>query len=306
MRSAIDDVLAALGGAASRAALLTTCSRNQLDDEVARGHLVAVFPRAYCRPWDVDRAPIRERAALASVGAPAALSHLSALRRWDLPAEDSAGETVHVTVPISRHPVGRAPGLIVHRTRVPTRVRDVAGVPTVAPASAIVRSWPLVVDTERRTPAITAVRRRLVTPAELRAAGRVAPGLRGRRALASLIDLLEAGCESELELWGHVHVFDYPGLRHAVRQKVVPVQGRYYRLDVAYDEERVAIELDGHRWHSTRAQRESDMQRDAALASIDWITLRYSHARLHHDVAGCRRDTLATLAARRGAWRRSG
>lgn len=82
--------------------------------------------------------------------------------------------------------------------------------------------------------------------------------MKGRAALTRLIDQLTAGCESELELWGYLEVFDAPGLR-----------------------------------------------RDAALASIGWLTLRYSHERLHRDVAGCRRDTLAALAAR-SAWRRSG
>jgi very-short-patch-repair endonuclease len=41
------------------------------------------------------------------------------------------------------------------------------------------------------------------------------------------------------------------------------------------------------------------MLRDAALASIGWLTLRFSHDRLHDDRAGCVRDALAVLAARR-------
>jgi very-short-patch-repair endonuclease len=140
-------------------------------------------------------------------------------------------------------------------------------------------------------------------------------GMRGRAQLSRLIDALNAGCESELELWGYLAVFDVPGLRHARRQKVVHVGRRSYPLDLAYDEERVAVELDGYRFHSSREQRERDMRRDAALASIGWLTLRFSHERLHEDVAGCRRDTLTAVAVRRAwrpalavrrAWRRSG
>jgi very-short-patch-repair endonuclease len=302
MRSEIDELLNACGGSASRARLLNVVTRNQLDDEIGRGHLVAPFPRAYCRPWDADHVPTLERAALASVGAPAALSHVTALHRWGLPAP--VRDAIHVTVPVSRHPIGSSPGLIVHRTRVPTRIRQIDGLAVVEPAVAIVRSWPLCDGGDRRAPAITAARRRLVTPADLATAATRAVGMAGRARLLRLVELLASGCESELELWGHVGVFDHPGLRHAVRQKVVQVQGRYYRLDVAFDAERVAIELDGYRFHSTREQRERDMQRDAALASIDWLTLRYSHERLHADAAGCRRDTLPTLAARR-AWHRS-
>lgn len=297
MRPEVDRLLAARGGVASRDELLTVLTRNQVDDEIARRHLVAPFPRAYCRPWDADVRSTLDRAALVSVGPPAALSHLTALRRWDLPAPDVV--PVHVIVPIGRHPAGRAPSLVVHRTRVPTPVRLLDGLRTVVSEVAVVQSWPLLPPSTRRAPAIEAVRRRLVTPAALRDTASQAVGLPGRAELGRLINALNAGCESELELWGFLAVFDVPGLRHGHRQKVVHVGGRAFRLDLAYDEERVAVELDGYRYHSSREQRERDMRRDAALASIGWLTLRFSHERLHNDVAGCRRDTLTTLAARR-------
>jgi very-short-patch-repair endonuclease len=297
MRTEVDEVLARTGGVASRSALLRVLTRNEFDHEVRSGHLVAPFPRTYCRPWDQDHPPIRERAALVSVGQPAAISHLTAQRRWGLTTPGS--EQLHVTTPIGRHPIGRAPGLTVHRTRVPTRVRMVAGLPTVEPAIAVVRSWPLLQVADQRAPAIEAVRTGLVQAAELRAAAERAVGMPGRSRLLRLTGLLAAGCQSELEIWGHLGVFSIPGLDHGARQKVIRAGDASYRLDIAYDQERVAVELDGERYHGTREQRERDRRRDAALASIDWVTLRFSHARLHGDVAGCRRDTLRTLAARR-------
>ncbi len=96
-------------------------------------------------------------------------------------------------------------------------------------------------------------------------------------------------------------MFDVPGLRHARPQKRLYVNGRRYRLDLAYEAERVVVEMDGSQYHSSEEQRERDRRRDAALATLDWLTLRFSHRRLHSDVAGCRQDTLATLAARRGS-----
>jgi very-short-patch-repair endonuclease len=302
MRPEIENFLAARGGVAARDELLQVLTRSQLDHEIARGHLVAPFPRAYCRPWDADDPPVRDRAALASVGQPAALSHLSALRRWGLTAPQTT--RVHITVPIRRHPIGRAPGLTVHRTRVPTMTRMIDGLRTVEPAVAVVRSWPLTAGSDQRAPAIEAIRNRLITPAQLASAADRAIGMRGRAQLLRLATLLDVGCESELEIWGYLGVFHVPGLDHAVRQKVVQVNGREYRLDLGYEEERVAVELDGERYHSSREQREHDRRRDAALATIDWLTLRYSHERLHRDVGGCRHDTLATLAARRGRARR--
>ena len=297
MRLEIDELLARTGRVATRHQLLQVVTRNQFDHEVAAGYLVAVFPRAYCRPWDADDPAVRERSAVLSTGGAVALSHLSALRRYRLTVPP--GESIHVTVGVRRHPIHKLPGLIVHRTRVRTRVRRVDGLPVVDPAVAVVRSWPLLPGPDRRGPAIEAVRNRLVTPAELRAAAARAVGMRGRAKLVQLTDLLASGCESELEIWGLLDVFNIPGLDHGVRQRTLRIGGRTYRVDLAYDEERVAVELDGDRFHSTREQREHDRIRDADLATIGWLTLRYSHDRLHHDVAGVRRDTLRTLEVRR-------
>src|SRR5436305_12592949 len=114
MRLEIDDALRLTCGVATRSRLLTVVSRHQLVYEVRSGKLVAAFPRALCRPWDV--ALLRERAALTSVGPPAALSHLSALRRWEL-LQNEAAAAVHVCAPASRPP--RTPTvLLIHRLAV--------------------------------------------------------------------------------------------------------------------------------------------------------------------------------------------
>jgi very-short-patch-repair endonuclease len=127
----------------------------------------------------------------------------------------------------------------------------------------------------------------------------VATRLAGRADLADLIRLLDDGCESELEIWGYLDVFSIPGLASATRRKWIQARGRWYRLDLAYEAEKVAIELDGARYHVGKGRWELDRRRDAALASIGWLTLRFSHDRLHYEVRQCQAETLATLAARR-------
>lgn len=111
--------------------------------------------------------------------------------------------------------------------------------------------------------------------------------------------MLEAGCDSELELWGYTRVFDVPGLRHGRRQYELSVDGETFRLDLGYEEEQVAIELDGRRYHAGPDQWERDIARDLKLARIGWQTVRLSHRRLTTDVDGCRRDVLAVLRSRR-------
>ena len=66
--------------------------------------------------------------------------------------------------------------------------------------------------------------------------------------------------------------------------------GRSVRLDSAFREARVAIELDGAAFHGSRESRERDLRRDTALAALGWVVLRFSYARLMSDPDGCRRE----------------
>jgi very-short-patch-repair endonuclease len=290
----IDAQLARSGGVGTRRRLLQVATRGQLDHEIRSGQLVAPIPGALCRPWDADLAPLRRRAALTAVGPPAALSHTSALAAWGL---TTPPEFEHVTVPARRAPRSRR-GVRVHRVERFPNVRRLDGLVVATAAEAVVASWPVLGAHDRRQPVIVAVRNRHVTAAELAATLDRYPRLPRRASLSELIGLLAAGCESELEIWGHVHVFDVPGLRHAERQKVIRAAGRRYRLDIAYVAEKVAVELDG-RIHAREEQRDRDLRRDTALATIGWLTVRFTHRRLTREVAACRRETLAILAARR-------
>jgi len=295
MHPDVDKALERHRAAARHDLLGAGVARSTLDHELRSGQLLRPFPRAYLRPWEADDIESLEHAAYFSIGPPTAFSHLTALRRWEL--ADTPAD-VHLVVPARRRARPR-PGLVVHRSHsIPPMVTR-AGFAVVTAAEAIVSSWPLCAPRERRAPAITAVRQRLVTASELMTRLESHPKIAGRAALTELVGLLDAGCESELEIWGLLRVFDAPGLRHGVRQRTIAAAGRRYRLDLAYEAERVAVELDGGQYHSSREQRERDARRDAALASIGWLTLRFSYGRLHDDIAGCRRETLATLAARR-------
>lgn len=302
MREIMDGVLAGFGGVAGRREFLREVSRASFDDEVRQGHLIAIFPRAYARPWDVDLPDTRLRASLASVGGEVALSHVTALGQWGLPvAQDGP---IHLTAYNPRHPRGVPNELVVHRTLLPLRPREVAGLPVVPVEVALVTSWPLLAGSQGRAPLIEASRRRLVSARSLAEVAEKMSWVRGIRQFREVVGLLLAGCESELELWGYTDVFDVPGLDDATRQRVVRVGGRIYRLDMAYEEQMLAVELDGRAYHAGTDRWEQDIARDLALATVGWQTIRLSHHRLTNDVAGCRRDVLAVRSARRGLTRR--
>ncbi len=296
MRPEIDLLLAASNRTAARSDLLNVVTRAVLDDEIRRGRLVAVFPRAYARPFDADDPGVRLAAALASVGGDVALSHVTALGQWNLPVPSDT--PLHVTAFQPRHPRGVPGELIVHRTLLPLGAGWCDGLPTVRPELCAITSWPLLDGTDQRAPLIEGARRGLLAPQVVLALAEKMTWVRGVKGLRHLVGQIAAGCESELELWGYSEVFDVPGLRHGIRQHPVTVRGHRYRLDLAYLAPRVAVELDGRAYHAGREQWERDIARDLALATMGWQTVRLSHSRLMTDVAGCRRDVLAVLAAR--------
>ncbi len=84
-----------------------------------------------------------------------------------------------------------------------------------------------------------------------------------------------------------------------VQQHPVVVGGRRFSLDAAYEEVLLAVEMDGAAWHGSREQRESDIRRDALVATLGWQTLRFWFARTTTDPQGCRRDVRAVHDARR-------
>jgi len=70
-------------------------------------------------------------------------------------------------------------------------------------------------------------------------------------------------------------------------------------VDRAFEAERVAVELDGTRWHDQPGQRERDRRRDEELATLGWIVVRLSYRRLVNDPDGARRQLRRILAVRR-------
>jgi len=104
---------------------------------------------------------------------------------------------------------------------------------------------------------------------------------RGRDGVGPLRELLEywepdlAGVDSPLEvlLWQVIEDF---GLPRPKRQYEVEVDGRHFRLDLAYPEQMIAIEGDGYGPHSHRAAHENDRLRQNLLTLRGWVFLRFT------------------------------
>lgn len=63
-------------------------------------------------------------------------------------------------------------------------------------------------------------------------------------------------------------------------------------------EAKVNFELDGRKWHSSAVARERDARRDAALAAMGIMVVRFTHDQLVRTPDLVRAQVLAILAAR--------
>lgn len=111
-----------------------------------------------------------------------------------------------------------------------------------------------------------------VTTADLR---QLLPRFAGRRGVTQLRELVndvEPRAESPPESWVRRLVLDHM-LPRPVAQHVVVLQGKTYRLDLAYPHLRIAVEYDGEQWHSDPADRAADAERRSALARAGWIVI---------------------------------
>ncbi len=280
-----------------------------LQQACRNGELVRVLPEVFVAAHLVGGRPgvpvlsrldpaLSRRAALAWAGAYGALSHLSALAVWGLRPE-VVGDPVHLSASASAS-LRTRPGVIVHRRRgltiEPPQVILRRGLMVTRLEQALVDSWPTMPPTDRRALVIRAVNDWLTTPERLSAALERVPKLIDRAALRHLLAKLADGCRSPLEIWGQEHVFTGPGMPTFRRQVSVRVGGRLVYLDMFAERERVNIELDGATTHGSPWQREIDLRRDALLAAVGILVVRFAHRRLVHEAEAVRRETLAILA----------
>lgn len=128
----------------------------------------------------------------------------------------------------------------------------------------------------------SALRRRLVTVQELKAALKEAPALRGTSALRSLLSerppsQIPTASDAETLF---VQLARRAGLPPARRQFLVRTPEGNFSLDQAWPEVRVAVEIDGAATHASPAALTRDLRRQnmilLALSLAGWVLLRFT------------------------------
>ncbi|MFI6781357.1 DUF559 domain-containing protein [Micromonospora sp. NPDC050276] len=312
MDARIQSLLVRGSGLVTRRDMLRAAPAWTIQTAQRAGRLIRLLPGVYgdaalicCTNADLPTLArvernVARRAALAYAGGCGALSRLTALDMWGL-RRQPPGEPVYLDLPRGSGLRDRPHLVVAHRSDfaiAPPQVVTRGGVPVTRLDRTLVDCWPVLPPVDRSSLLIRAVNDRLTTPQRLTAALAEVPRMPDRAALSDVLDRLAAGCRSPLEIWGHDHVFTGPGMPTFTRQKRVRVGVRTIYLDMFAETERVDIELDGATSHSDPAEREIDLRRDALLATMGILVVRFSHRRLTADPAQVRQETLAILANR--------
>lgn len=296
---AIQRCLDAGGGLATTPQLLAVTGWGAVNWARRSGHIVRVLPGVFASRaliWDDER---RIRAALhwaAVAVAPRPSTALatgpSALTLCGLPTPP--GQVVHLEVPAGSGLRSRR-GVVVHRPVVAGEPDSGRGPARVSAVRAIVTSWSVLHGADRRAPVFAATRGGRVDAAAIREEQARHPRMRQRAEFLILLDLVEDGCESELEFLGRTGPFAGTEFDRIDWQHWVVVRGRRLRVDGYDPKTRTAIELDGDTFHSTREQRRDDALRTRLLAEAGIRVIRFHYDDIVRHPDQCRRQLLTIL-----------
>ena len=248
-----------------------------VDRRVVSGEWIAVDHCVY--RFAVTPESWHQRVLAACLAGPAVASHRTGVVLIGVPG--FSGTAVEVTS--QRHRRRKSPDVIWHESfhLDPVDITHVAGIPTTTAARTLVDLATVLDDTGLLAVCNELLRRRLTSVAETvevldrlgarrHGAGRVRRVL-DRRA-ADTGGIPESPLETEFE-----ELLRRFALPTAVRQHVVVDGGEFVaRLDFAYPDLRVDLEVDGARWHSADAAQARDHRRDAHLARLGWTVLRFT------------------------------
>ena len=250
-----------------------------------RGDLVSLQRGIYVRPGSVP--PLeRARAALLAVAEPgAAASHHTAARVHGLELPNEKARVEHITIPRAERRPHR-PTLRLHTARLPDAdLEEKGGVALTGLSRTLVDLARLLHEAD----AVWAVERALaagrVTQVELEASARRlarAPGiLRAKARYRSARPRSGSLLETKARL-----ILVAAGLAEPVLQlPVVRPDGRHALLDMAYEEHRVGIEMDGERFHALPEAVYRDRWRQNDVSIGGWTILRFTWRDVYHDRA---------------------
>jgi very-short-patch-repair endonuclease len=291
------DLAALLGSrrTAPETVLARAATSRSLRRWLAAGRLVRLHPGWVTLPEWAEDWTVRAHAATGYTGG--VLSHGSALTAHGILHHE--GRRMDVTVPVTDR-LRSTRRLQIHRSRRPCGITMARGLASTSVPRALVDTWGeahrgrttgRAVD-RARDAVFRAVRERRTSVPDVDAELVTVPRLPGLAALRDLLGDVRAGSHSHLEVLG-VRALHAAGLPEPRRQYGIALPGGRLHVDLAWPEVRLAVEFDGAAFHSGRDDWQRDLRRDAALAALGWVVLRFSYVDISERPGQC----VAQLAA---------
>lgn len=269
-------------------------SRDGLAGAIAAGRIVRLLPDQYCSPLHAAGWRPRALAALRWAGSRSALGGVSALAAWGVLAPPLQ---VSIIAPWEARVRGPAWLKVRRKVEMPS-VHAIAGLRTVDPAIAVLQAHAELPAGSRAPAVYDSLRAGLVSVQDLWDALERTPRLAARRELIQRIAEAESGAESYLEERGGRTILTGAELGALVRQHRVQVDGHRFRIDAFHAPSLTAVEFDGERGHSNPEERRKDAVRDALLASVGILTVRFTYADVIGRPRWCREMVRRTIRAR--------
>jgi very-short-patch-repair endonuclease len=260
------------GRVASRQLRAAGISSSAIGRMVASGWLIPVHRSVFVVG---HAAPVRlgdETSALLAVGDAAALSHLSAAVLWSLLPADALDGRIHVVLPTERHIC--LPGVVVHRSSI-LESRDVWStqrLPMVSPARALLDIAPHASHRQLEYAFDRGIVARVLKPGQVVDILSRAGGHRGRKRLAAVLERQANGTtmtrsEAEERVLALIRAA-------RLAEPLVNASVAGYEVDFFWPRERLALEVDGFRFHSARNAFERDRRKDNDLRRAGVTTMR--------------------------------
>lgn len=253
-------------------------TRKAVSVRLAAGRWERVHPRVYRVAGAPETWEQRVLAACLSAGPDAVASHRAAARLWALPVPD---DTIDITMPRLR--AVELSGIVTHRSN-DLRRSDVTvrkGIPVTKPARTLVDLGAVEPRWVVEGAVDAAVSRQLTSIDGLWwMLARVAkPGRSGCGVLRHCLEWRWGTPQSVLEGLFMRLVRD-AGLPKPELQYEVVVNGRRRKIDAAFVDAMVAVELDGAETHATAKALTDDLRRQNDLVDAGWNPLRFGWADL--------------------------
>jgi hypothetical protein len=235
--------------------------------------------------------------AVLRAGPSAVASHLSAAAVWGWGLLDDPDQPT-VTIPRDKSRTSAAGMRIFRHTLSPDEIGRVGVLPLTCAARTAVD---IAVDVPQVAAVVavdSALRSGQVTLAELRLELRRRLGMRRYAAAAAVLDLADPTSGSVWESMARL-LFAAAGLTEPVPQFEVVVDGVVVaRVDFAWPQARLVVEIDGFTWHSSKEALGNDHTRQNRLELDGWTVLRYTPDQVQGEPARIANEVRQALEGR--------